>query len=116
MDYYSWYLSFSQALYAAYKHYTEKETDEPIKRASEIISGWCRTHGVEASLTKAQNLTPKNSDGAAMIFDVEPAPLEAYIDPTDKMELLDKLSQVWKFSLRTRSTQVVSTLWNDVQL
>ncbi|XP_033638319.1 beta carbonic anhydrase 1-like [Asterias rubens] len=84
-----------QALYAAYKHYTEEEeTSAPLKRVSEIIHGWCRTHGVEASLNKVQDTSNRTSKGAAFKFNIGSTPQEVFIDPKNEMALLDKLSQV----------------------
>ncbi|XP_038051194.1 beta carbonic anhydrase 1-like [Patiria miniata] len=86
-----------QALYAAYSHYTEKETKKPLKRVSQVIHQWCRTHGVEASLNKLQDLSARTPSEGVMTFDVGATPIEAYFkdfDSTDEKSLLDKLSKV----------------------
>ncbi|XP_022095223.1 beta carbonic anhydrase 1-like [Acanthaster planci] len=86
-----------QALYAAYSHYREREGKKPITQVSQLIHQWSRTHGVEASLNKIQDLSAKTPEGGTMTFDVGAKPLEAYFqdfDIAEEKSLLDKLSKV----------------------
>ena len=82
---------------SAYNQYTEKDAKKPTDHFSQVIQEWGRTHGVEASLNRVQELSTRSGRGGVVTFDVGDLPLEALfqdVDFSDEKSLLDKLSKV----------------------